>query len=742
MRIWPGKPYPLGATWDGMGVNFALFSGNSDKVELCLFDTAKSKKETFRISMPIRSHEVWHCYLPDVRPGQLYGYRVSGPYEPEKGHRFNPNKIVLDPYAKAIGRSNEWSDAMFSYKIGDKKEDLSIDKRDNAAHAPLASVVENAFSWGDDRLLRTSWNKTVIYELHVKGFTKLHPEIPEKLRGTYSGLATEPVIRHLKSLGVTAVELMPIHHRVDDRHLVEKGLSNYWGYNTLSFFAPETSYSHAQTPAETIQDFKSMVRTLHAAGIEVILDVVYNHTAEGNQMGPTLSFRGIDNSAYYRLVPDNPRYYEDFTGCGNTLNMRHPRILQLIMDSLRYWVLDMHVDGFRFDLASALARELYDVDKLSAFFDIIQQDPVLSQVKLIAEPWDIGMGGYQVGNFPSGWAEWNGKYRDCVRRFWKGDDQTAAEFATRLTGSSDLYESSGRRPHASINFITAHDGFTLNDLVSYNEKHNEANGEESRDGESNNASWNCGAEGPTEDEAINQLREKQKRNFLSTLVLSQGVPMIVAGDEMGRTQKGNNNAYCQDSDISWMNWNLSERDSKLLEFTQKMVAFAQNQPVLHRRKFFHGRSIRGSAIKDLMWFEPSGSEMSDDAWNAPFVRCLGVLFSGDSMDEMDEQGRIIRGDTFLFLMNAHHEALSFKLPLIPELKEWELIFDTASGEIHQGEGGPIIASDSSYDLKDRSLAVLRLRVRTDKPEPEPTLPAEMEVVKSSPGADFTPEEQF
>ncbi len=588
MRVWPGRSYPLGATWDGAGVNFALFSEHATKVELCLFDSVEAAKETERIPVKEYTDMVWHCYLPDVQPDQLYGYRVSGPYDPANGHRFNPNKILLDPYAKAVGRDLRWDDSLFGYKVGDPDADLTIDDRDNAAFAPLGAVVDSAFTWGDDRSPRTPWHQTLIYELHVKGFTKRMPGVPEKFQGTYAGLASESAIQHLTSLGVTAVELMPVHHHVDERHLVEKKLCNYWGYNTLAFFAPDLRYGTGQSARESVHQFKMMVRALHAAGLEVILDVVYNHTAEGNQLGPTLSMRGIDNAAYYRLSPKDKRYYMDFTGCGNTLNMIHPRVLQLIMDSLRHWVQEMHVDGFRFDLASTLARELFAVNKLGAFFDIIQQDPILSQCKLIAEPWDVGEGGYQVGNFPVLWTEWNGKYRDTVRRFWKGDGGTASEFATRLSGSSDLYEQSGRLPHASINFITCHDGFTLQDLVSYNDKHNEANGEDNKDGANDNNSWNCGAEGPTDDPKINELRDRQKRNLLATLLLSQGVPMICGGDELGHTQKGNNNAYCQDNELTWLDWGLDPRRQEFLDFVRKVVRVWREQPVFQRRKFFQG----------------------------------------------------------------------------------------------------------------------------------------------------------
>jgi isoamylase len=735
MRVWPGNSYPLGASWDGAGVNFALFSEHAAKVELCLFESIESPHETIRITLPDQTDLVWHGYLPDVRPGQLYGYRVHGPYDPKAGHRFNPNKVVLDPYAKSIGRTVQWSDDMFGYRIGDPAEDLSLDDRDNAASAPLAVVIDPAFTWGDDRPPRIPWHKTIIYEMHVKGFSKRLPKVPEELRGTYTALTTEPVLRHLTDLGVTAVELLPVHHHVDDRHLLEKKLSNYWGYNTLAFLAPHSGYSTASSALEAVREFKMMVRALHAAGLEVILDVVYNHTAEGNHLGPTLSFRGIDNATYYRLVTDDPRYYMDYTGCGNTLNMRSPRVLQLIMDSLRYWVLEMHVDGFRFDLASALARELHEVDKLGAFFDIIHQDPVLSQVKLIAEPWDLGEGGYMVGNFPVLWTEWNGKYRDAVRRFWKGDGGAAAEFAYRLCGSSDLYEHSGRRPYASVNFITCHDGFTLKDLVSYNGKHNEANGEDNRDGNNDNLSWNCGAEGPSDDAAIRRLRGRQQRNFLATLLLSQGVPMLLAGDELGQSQRGNNNAYCQDNDLSWINWELSEEGKQLLDFACLLTKFRKQQPVLKRRKFFQGRSIRGAEIKDVTWFDPSEKEMNDQAWNAGFVRCLGVLWAGDVIEDVDETGQRIEGETLLILLNAHHEPIPFQLPAHDHEARWELVLDTArpsgdsnpSGPASEGSPSPatapeqrFFAAEEKYDLRERSLAVLRLggpKPSDQKPSP-------------------------
>jgi glycogen operon protein len=708
MRVWPGHSYPLGTTWDGAGVNFALFSEQASKVELCLFDDANAQKETQRIVLPEQTDQVWHGFLPDVKPGQLYGYRVYGAYEPQAGHRFNANKVLLDPYAKAIGRNPQWSDTMFGYRLGDSAEDLSLDDRDNAAQATLAAVIDTAFTWGDDRPPRIPWHQTVIYEMHIKGFTQRHPQVPEETRGKYTALTTEPVLKHLHDLGVTAVELLPVHHHVDDRHLVERKLANYWGYNTLAFLAPESRY--ASSGLESVREFKMMVRALHAAGLEVILDVVYNHTAEGNHLGPTLSFRGIDNATYYRLTKDKPRYYMDYTGCGNTLNMRSPRVLQLITDSLRYWVLEMHVDGFRFDLASALARELHEVDKLGAFFDIIHQDPVLSQVKLIAEPWDLGEGGYQVGNFPVLWTEWNGKYRDAVRRFWKGDGGAAAEFAHRLCGSSDLYERSGRRPYASIDFITCHDGFTLHDLVSYNSKHNEANGEDNKDGTNDNISWNCGAEGPTDDPAIRDLRGRQTRNFLATLLLSQGVPMLLAGDEIGQTQKGNNNAYCQDNEQSWINWELSVEGKTLLAFVQRLTALRKEQPVLKRRNFFQGRKIRGADVKDVTWFEPAGKEMNDEAWNANFVRCLGVLWAGDVMEEVDEKGEKIVGDTLLILLNAHHEPIAFQLPAPGAQPQWELLLDTAELAAEDR----FLAGGQKYNLRERSLAVLRLFQSTEE----------------------------
>jgi isoamylase len=704
MRVWPGQPYPLGATWTGLGVNFALFSAHATRVDLCLFDSPHAATASVCVTLPEHTDMVWHGYLPDARPGQLYGYRVHGPYDPDAGHRFNPNKVVLDPYAKSIGRQVRWDDSVFGYTIGDPRGDLSLDTRDNGAFASLAAVIDPAFTWGDDRPPRTPWHKTVIYEMHVKGFTKLHPNVPEPLRGTYEALTTEAAIEHLQRLGVTAVELMPVHHHAYDRHLVERGLSNYWGYNTQAFLAPDIRYSASGLPDESVREFKRMVKALHSAGLEVILDVVYNHTAEGNHLGPTLSLRGIDNRSYYRLVPDDRRYYLDFTGCGNTLNMRSPQVLQLIMDSLRYWVLEMHVDGFRFDLASTLARELYEVDRLGAFFDIVHQDPVLSQVKLIAEPWDLGAGGYQVGNFPVLWTEWNGKYRDAMRAFWRGDDRGVAEVATRIAGSNDLYEHSGRRPYASINFITSHDGFTLQDLVSYNQKHNEANGDNNQDGESSNLSWNCGVEGPTRDPRILALREQQKRNLMASLLLSVGVPMISSGDEMGRTQQGNNNAYCQDSELSWTSWNLTREQRAFLSFTRRLVQFRQSQPTLSRRKYFHGRAIRGAEVKDIYWLDPSGREMTDIAWNAPFVRSLGVLMVGNAIDDIDERGRLVSGDTLLILLNAHFESVPFVLPAAEEGHEWGRVFDTI--DPHPLEAR--FAGGTKYALQGRTVVLFTL----------------------------------
>jgi glycogen operon protein len=706
MEIWPGKPYPLGATWDGAGVNFALFSENATGVELCLFSHTEGNPEVVRIRMLEQTDQVWHLYLPEVRPGQLYGYRVHGPYAPQEGHRFNPTKLLVDPYAKALTGTIHWSDALFGYTIGHPQADLSQDTRDSAAGLPKCVVVDPAFSWGDDTPPRIPWHQTVIYELHVKGFTIQHPEVPPELQGTYAGLTCPAVLRYLHSLGITAVELMPVHQFVADKHLVDRGLTNYWGYNTLGFLAPDARYASSGVWGQQVAEFKTMVKTLHREGIEVILDVVYNHTAEGNHLGSTLCFRGIDNAAYYRLVADDRRYYMDYTGTGNTLDMTHPAVLRLIMDSLRSWVLDMHVDGFRFDLAAALARELHDVDRLGAFFDIIHQDPVLSQVKLIAEPWDLGPGGYQVGNFPHLWAEWNGIYRDTVRRFWRGDSGQVGSLAYRLTGSSDLYADTGRRPYASVNFVTAHDGFTLHDLVSYNAKHNEANGEDNRDGHEDNLSWNCGVEGPTDDAAILTLRERQKRNFLATLFFSQGVPMLLAGDEMGRTQQGNNNAYCQDNALSWVHWSLDHSRRALGAFVQEVLRVRQQHPTLQRRHFFQGRAIRGSEVKDLTWFRPDGKEMNEEDWLNPETRCFGLRLAGDAIEEVDERGRPLVGDTLLMLFNAYWEPLPFILPAHRSKLRWELLLDTreATGK----RRFQLLRGGRTYDLEARSLALFRL----------------------------------
>jgi len=648
-----------------------------------------------------QTDQVWHCYLPEARPGLLYGYRVHGPYDPKRGLRFNSQKLLLDPYAKHIVGTIRWSDALFGYRVGAAREDLALDRRDSAPGMPKCQVIDTAFSWGDDRPPRTEWHNTVIYELHVKGLTHLHPDVPPQFRGTYAGLATKPVIEHLKHLGVTAVELMPVHVFVDDRRLVEQGLRNYWGYNSIGFFAPDLRYS----ASGGVSEFKSMVKRLHSAGIEVILDVVYNHTAEGNHLGPTLCFRGIDNPAYYRLSPEDPRHYMDFTGCGNTLNMIQPRVLQLIMDSLRYWVNEMHVDGFRFDLASALARELYDVNRLSAFFEVVHQDPVLSQVKLIAEPWDLGEGGYQVGNFPVGWTEWNGKYRDAIRAYWKGDGGLIGELGYRLTGSSDLYEGSGRRPYSSINFVTCHDGFTLNDLVSYNQKHNEANLEDNRDGESNNQSWNCGFEGPSDDPVIKALRAQQMRNFLATLLLSQGVPMLRSGDEMGHTQRGNNNAYCQDNEISWVGWNLTRESLDLLNFVRHLLQMRKNHPSFRRRRFFQGRPISLTAMKDLTWLTPDGHEMTDEEWSSSSARCLGMFLAGNAIGEDDFQGQLLIDEDLILLFNSHHEQMAFVIPRLGLSGAWRVALDTTRSDGGVEDSRQYRAGEY-FPLEGRSLALL------------------------------------
>jgi isoamylase len=714
LTMLPGKPYPQGATWDGLGVNFSLYSEAATGVELCLFDeSGRSQVQT--IDIRECTGHIWHCYLQGVRPGQLYGYRVHGPYEPANGLRFNSAKLSIDPYAKALTGQVDWNAAVFGYELGNSEADLKMDPIDSAPAVPKGVVTSSHFDWENDRPPMIPLHDSVIYEAHVKGLTFTHPEIPEQIRGTYAGLTHPVIIGHLKSLGVTAVELMPVHAFLDDKLLVEKGLKNYWGYNSINFFAPEARYCSAGDRGEQIGEFKNMVKMLHRAGIEVILDVVYNHTAEGNHLGPTLSLRGIDNPTYYRLMTDQPRYYMDYTGTGNTLNVRHPQVLKLIMDSLRYWVQEMHVDGFRFDLAAALARELHEVDRLSAFFDIINQDPIISQIKLIAEPWDVGEGGYQVGRFPPVWAEWNGRYRDVARRYWKGDEGQLAELGYRLTGSSDLYQRDGRHPTASINFITAHDGFTLQDLVSYNDKHNEANLEENRDGTNDNHSWNHGAEGPTSDPAIVELRERQERNFLATLLLSQGVPMISGGDELGRTQHGNNNAYCQDSEISWFDWRLDDSRRGLLEFTRAMIALRLAHPNLHRRKFFQDRRIdpeapdrevNGKRETDIRWLRTDGKEMTQEEWHAGWVRCIGLLLNGRTLDDVNALGEPIRDSTFLILLNPHHEAVRFTLPSPHEGMTWQLCVDTRERSVQKAPPKPRLTR-RTYQLIPRSLIVLR-----------------------------------
>lgn len=700
-----GRPYPLGATWDGGGVNFALFSEQAEKVELCLFDKAYGAKEVERIQMQEQTAFVWHTYLPEVRPGQLYGYRVHGPYDPARGLRFNPNKLLIDPYAKAISGSIQWSNAMFGYPISNENDrDLLLNPEDSALGMPKAVVVDSSFTWGGSNRPRTPWHETIIYEAHVKGLTTLNKLLPKKLRGTYAGLCHHEVVSYLQDLGITAIELMPVHQFVNDRVLVERGLSNYWGYNSIGFFAPDTRYSSSGVLGQQVNEFKTMVKKLHDAGIEVILDVVYNHTAEGNHLGPTLSFRGIDNQSYYRLQPDDPRYYTDYTGTGNTLNTVQPRTMQLIMDSLRYWVLEMHVDGFRFDLAAAVARGMHDVNRLNAFFEIIHQDPVLSRVKLIAEPWDLGEGGYQVGNFPELWAEWNDKYRDTVRRFWRGDPDQIGQLGYRLSGSSDLYMHNGRRPYASINFVTAHDGFTLHDLVSYNQKHNEANGEENRDGTDNNLSWNCGAEGETHDPQINELRAKQMRNFLTTLMISQGVPMLLHGDEVARTQQGNNNTYCQDNEISWLRWNLTKDERQMLGWTKRVIALRKKHPILHRRNFFQDSPVRGISAEDIVWLGADGEEMSEEEWENDGTRTLAIWLSG-SPDMHDYFGRQITDDTLCILMNSSDQCVSFRLPQASDDTQWTSVLNSAEPEAQ--EGAETVASNGEYTVQPRSIVIFK-----------------------------------
>jgi len=697
MRVWPGQPYPLGATWDGEGVNFALFSESATAAELCLFNHQADGQEAHKILLRERTDQVWHCYLPDVRPGQYYGYRVHGPYDPNNGHRFNPVKLLIDPYAKAITGAISWSNALFAYKVGGPNEDLELDPDNSAGDVPKCVVIDPAFTWEDDQPLRVPWNRTIIYECHVKGMSRLHPDVPDHLRGTYLGLCSEPVLQYLLDLGITAVELLPVHQSVVDRNLAERGLSNYWGYNSIGFFAPDVRYA-AKGLGNQVYEFKSMVKTFHSAGIEVILDVVYNHTGEGNHLGPTLSLRGIDNRTYYRLE-SNPRFYTDFTGTGNSLNMQHPRTIQLIMDSLRYWVTDMHVDGFRFDLAPVLARELHDVDRLSAFFDIIHQDPTLANVKLIAEPWDVGPGGYQVGNFPIRWAEWNGKYRDTVRRYWRGDGGQVPELASRLAGSSDIYEPSGRGSYASVNFVTAHDGYTLYDLVSYEQKHNEANGEENRDGHNDNISRNWGAEGETQDEAILDRRFRLMRDFIATLAFSQGVPMLSHGDEIARTQHGNNNAYAQDNEISWIDWNLDDRKRQLLAFTRKCLNLRHAHPVLRRRHFFSGEPTIKGGPKDLSWIRPDGEEMTDSDWHRGDNHALGMLIYGDATDETDDRGRPIKGETLLLILNAGENGVSFNLPKIHGSSAmWAEMVDTAHRDLQVINTGCLEVDPFSLEL--------------------------------------------
>lgn len=702
LKIYPGTPYPIGASWDGEGVNFALYSENADGVELCLFDEEHGAAETHRIFLPEHSHQVWHGYIPGLKPGQLYGYRVHGPHDPSNGHRFNKNKLLIDPYAKAIAGVIDWDDSLFAYNFDAEEKDLSFNDQDSALFIPKAVVIDDAsYDWEDDKRRRVSYHNSIIYELHVKGFTKLHPEIPEEIRGTYAALAHPVTIDYLTSLGVTTVELMPVHQFVNDHNLIEKGLSNYWGYNTIGFFAPDVRYAAAKERGEQVTEFKDMVKAMHKAGIEVILDVVYNHTAEGNEMGPTLSFKGIDNATYYRLVESDKRYYMDYTGTGNTLNANLPNVLRLMMDSLRYWVEVMHVDGFRFDLASTLARETHEVDRLSAFFQIMHQDPVLSHVKLIAEPWDVGDGGYQVGNFPPGWAEWNGKYRDCIRDYWRGSDSMLGEFAQRFTGSPDLYQDDNRRPTASINFLCAHDGFSLRDLVTYNEKHNEANGENNNDGEDHNRSWNCGVEGETDDPEVNKLRSLQQRNLLATLFLSQGVPMLVAGDELGRTQGGNNNAYCQDNEISWIDW--EHADQELLAFSRKLIEIKKSHPSFCRRRWFQGQTIKGTDVHDIAWFLPEGGQMEEHNWNEDFAKSLGVFLNGQGLHSVGMKGEKIIDNSFYIIFNAYHDHLEYVLPSTDYATEWVKILDTANAE----ESAVLYPASSKIDIAGRSVVLLK-----------------------------------
>ena len=697
MKVWPGNPFPLGAIYDGAGTNFSIFSEVAERIELCFFDA--HGQESCVDLLEVTGH-CWHGYFPSIEPGQRYGFRVHGPWDPENGHRCNPAKLLLDPYAKTIDGDIRWNEAVFPYQFSEGP-DVRNDA-DSAPFMPKCIVQQPFFDWSGDRLLKRPWHETIIYELHVKGFTALHPDIPSEIRGTYAGLAHPASIDYLKQLGVTAVELMPVHYFVQDKHLVDKGLSNYWGYNSISYFAPHAAFAADKRPGSAVSEFKQMVKAMHQAGIEVILDVVYNHTAEGNHFGPALCFKGIDNTYYYRTIEDDRRHYRDYTGTGNSLHMRHPHVLQLIMDSLRYWVLEMHVDGFRFDLASTLARELHEVHRLSAFFDIIQQDPVISQVKLIAEPWDIGEGGYQVGNFPPGWSEWNGKYRDCIRDLWRGQDETLGEFASRFTGSSDLYADDSRNPFASINFITAHDGFTLRDLVSYNEKHNDANGENNYDGSNDNRSWNCGAEGPTDDPEILALRAQQQRNFLVTLMLSQGIPMLVAGDEFSRTQQGNNNAYCQDNEISWIDW--PNIDQALRNFTKRLIAFRHAHPAFRRRRWFQGRAIHGAECKDIAWFTHAGKQMSEAHWDEFFAKSLAIFINGDTIPNPNARGEPVTDNSFYLIFNAHFDALTFTLPAKRWGTEWLKVLDTAQGWL---EDAPVLSTGAKLNIAARSMVLLQ-----------------------------------
>ncbi|HEX4446731.1 MAG TPA: glycogen debranching protein GlgX [Polyangiaceae bacterium] len=707
MKILPGAPYPLGATWDERGVNFAIYSEHATAVDLYVFD--EQGAET-RVPLRDRTAFVWHAFVPGLKAGTQYGYRVKGPYEPGSGLRFNDQVLLLDPYARALDGHEQWDKGLFAYELGGPEGDAKRSDKP-ALGAPRGVVIDPRFDWEGDQRPNVALHRMVIYETHVRGLTMKHPEVPEAMRGKYGGVASDPMLEYFKELGVNAIELLPVHAFVDDKTLLDKGLRNYWGYNSIAFFAPETRFRSVDVPGAGVREFKEMVKRLHRAGIEVILDVVYNHTGEGNQLGPSISFKGIDNPTYYRLVPDNPRFYFDYTGTGNTLNVRHPQTLQLIMDSLRYWVTDMHVDGFRFDLASALARSLHDVDQLSSFFTIIHQDPILSQVKLIAEPWDVGEGGYQVGNFPVRWAEWNGKYRDVMREFWKGGGGLVGELAYRLTGSSDLYESDGRRPYSSINFIVAHDGFTLRDLVSYNEKHNDANGEDGRDGATDNASWNCGAEGPSEDAGIRRLRARQQRNLLATLLLSQGTPMICGGDEIGRTQGGNNNAYCQDNEISWHDWALDDERKALLAFTRKVIRIRAEHPALRRAKFFKGRKIRGADILDIMWFRYDGQPMSEGDWNTPYTRALQLMVAGMGLDDTDDEGNRLVDSDLLIIVNAGHESIDFTMPGIEgDAANWELLLDTNDDAATES-----VPTRGQTHLEGRSLRLFHRPPSGDRP---------------------------